>query len=66
PFVYTGIQIISKRLLVDAPMGAFSTNIFWDRAIAAGRCFGARHQGLWFDVGTPAAIAKTEAILASV
>ena len=66
PFVYTGIQIISKRLLVDAPIGAFSTNIFWDRAIAAGRCFGGRHQGLWFDVGTPAAIAKTEAILASV
>ena len=38
----------------DAPEGPFSTNILWDRAIEEGRCFGAVHQGLWFDVGTPA------------
>jgi MurNAc alpha-1-phosphate uridylyltransferase len=63
PFVFTGVQIVSKRLLRDAPGGAFSTNIFWDRAIAEGRCFGAVHQGLWFDVGTPPAIAATEAAL---
>ena len=63
PFVFTGIQIVSKRLLRDAPEGAFSTNIFWDRAIEEGRCFGAVHQGLWFDVGTPPAIAATEAAL---
>ena len=63
PFVFTGIQIVSKRLLRDAPGGAFSTNIFWDRAIEEGRCFGAVHQGLWFDVGTPPAIAATEAAL---
>ncbi len=63
PFVFTGIQIVSKRLLRDAPAGAFSTNIFWDRAIEEGRCFGAVHQGLWFDVGTPSAIAATEAAL---
>ena len=54
PFVFTGIQIVSKRLLRDAPEGPFSTNILWDRAIEEGRCFGAVHQGLWFDVGTPA------------
>lgn len=64
PFVYTGIQIVSRRLLEGAPAGPFSTNLLWDRAIAAGRCFGLVHQGLWFDVGTPAAIARTEAILA--
>lgn len=64
PFVYTGIQMLSKRLLADAPDGPFSTNIFWDRAIAGGRCFGLVHQGLWFDVGTPPAIAATEAVLA--
>jgi len=63
PFVYTGIQIVSKRLLRDAPDGAFSTNILWDRAIEEGRCFGAVHQGLWFDVGSPPAIAATEAAL---
>lgn len=63
PFVYTGVQMLSPRLLVDAPGGPFSTNLFWDRAIAAGRAYGLVHQGLWFDVGTPAAIAKTEAML---
>ena len=52
-----------ERLLRDAPTGAFSTNIFWDRAIEEGRCFGAVHQGLWFDVGSPPAIAATEAAL---
>jgi MurNAc alpha-1-phosphate uridylyltransferase len=63
PYVFTGIQLISKRLLRDAPEGAFSTNILWDRAIAEGRCFGAVHQGLWFDVGTPASIRATELAL---
>lgn len=63
PFVFTGIQIISKRMLRDAPDGPFSTNILWDRAIAEGRCFGAVHQGLWFDVGNPAAIKATERAL---
>ncbi len=63
PFVFTGIQIIAKRLLRDAPEGRFSTNVLWDRAIAEGRCFGAIHHGLWFDVGTPAAIALTETAL---
>lgn len=63
PFVYTGIQLVGKRLLRDAPAGAFSTNLLWDRAIAEGRCFGAVHQGLWFDVGTPQAIRETESML---
>ena len=64
PFVYTGVQILHPRVLVDAPEGAFSTNLFWDRAIEAGRAYGLVHQGLWFDVGTPGAIPATEAILA--
>jgi MurNAc alpha-1-phosphate uridylyltransferase len=66
PFVFTGIQIVSKRLLRDAPDGPFSTNILWDRAIEEGRCFGAVHQGLWFDVGTPQSIQLTETALEHV
>ena len=66
PFVFTGIQMISKRLLRDAPDGPFSTNILWDRAIAENRAFGAVHQGLWFDVGTPQSIPMTEAALENV
>jgi N-acetyl-alpha-D-muramate 1-phosphate uridylyltransferase len=63
PFVYTGIQLISRRFLRDAPIGPFSTNILWDRTIAEGRLFGLAHQGLWFEVGTPEAIPVTEAAL---
>lgn len=64
PFVYTGIQMLSKRLFeAELPDGAFSTNLIWDRAIAAGRCFGLVHQGLWFDIGRPESIAKAEAVL---
>jgi MurNAc alpha-1-phosphate uridylyltransferase len=66
PFVFTGIQMVSKRLLRDAPEGPFSTNILWDRAIAEGRAFGAVHQGLWFDVGTPQSIPLVETALGNV
>jgi MurNAc alpha-1-phosphate uridylyltransferase len=64
PFVYTGIQMVSKRLLAgELPEGPFSTNLLWDRAIEAGRCFGAAHQGLWFDIGRPENIRKAEEML---
>jgi MurNAc alpha-1-phosphate uridylyltransferase len=63
PFVYTGVQLVSPRLFADAPEGSFSTGILWDRAIAAGRAFGMVHQGLWCDVGTPAAIPIAEDML---
>jgi MurNAc alpha-1-phosphate uridylyltransferase len=66
PFVFTGIQIVSKRLLREPPHGPFSTNVLWDRAIDDGRCFGAVHQGLWFDVGTPQSIHLTETALENV
>lgn len=63
PFVYSGIQLVAKRLFEDTPDGPFSTNILWDRAIEQGRAFGLAHQGLWFDIGTPPAIRRTEALL---
>ena len=66
PFVFTGIQMVSKRLLREAPDGPFSTNLLWDRAMEEGRCFGAVHHGLWFDVGTPQSIQLTETALENV
>jgi len=64
PFVFTGVQIVSRRLFAgELPAGPFSTNLLWDRAIEAGRCFGAVHQGLWFDIGRPENIRKAEEIL---
>lgn len=64
PFVFTGVQILSPRVIRDWPDGPFSTNLFWQRAIEAGRAWGLVHQGLWFDVGSPPAIPATEAVLA--
>lgn len=64
PFVYIGVQMIHPRVIADAPEGPFSTNVFWSRAIAAGRAWGLVHGGLWFEIGEPAAIAEAEAILA--
>lgn len=63
PFVYTGIQLVSKRLFAGAEAVPFSLNILWDRAIAEGRAWGMVHNGLWFDVGTPPAVKRTEAML---
>ncbi len=63
PYIYTGVQLLTHRLLRDAPDGAFSTNILWNRAIAEGRLFGLVHHGEWFDIGSPSAIAPTEEAL---
>ena len=63
PFIFSGIQLISKRLLRDAPGGAFSTGVLWNRAIEEGRLYGISHSGLWFEVGAPQMIAPTEAAL---
>lgn len=63
PFIWTGIQLLSHRLLRDPPEAPFSTNILWDRAIEEGRLFGISFSGQWAEVGDPQAIAPTEAWL---
>lgn len=63
PFIYTGIQIVSHRLLRDAPEGPFGTMTLWERAMEEGRLFGTSFTGLWFEVGTPQAIKPTEEAL---
>lgn len=63
PFIFSGVQIVSQRLLRDAPDGAFSTGVLWNRAIDEGRLYGISHSGLWFEVGAPQMIAPTEAAL---
>lgn len=63
PFIYTGIQLVSHRLLRDAPEGKFSTNLLWDRAIAEDRLYGLSFTGLWYEVGTPQHIRPTEEAL---
>jgi len=63
PYIYAGLQIVSPALFADAPEGAFSMNLLWDRAIAAGRLRGVVHDGLWFHLSTPADLADAEYLL---
>jgi MurNAc alpha-1-phosphate uridylyltransferase len=53
-------------LLDDAPAEPFNLNIYFDRAIAAGRLFGVMLTGHWITVGTPEAIGAAEAAVAGV
>ncbi len=63
PFLFAGIQILKRSLFADTPEGAFSLNLLYDRAIAAGRLYGLRHDGTWYHVGTPEDLARVEAAL---
>jgi MurNAc alpha-1-phosphate uridylyltransferase len=66
PYAYPGVQIVHPRLFDGAPDGAFSTNIMWDRAIAAGRLTGCVLDGVWIHVGTPEARGEAEDYLAAL
>ena len=65
-YAYPGVQIVHPRLFADAPEGAFSTNIMWDRAISSARLFGTVLDGTWIHVGTPEAREEAEAALAAL
>jgi N-acetyl-alpha-D-muramate 1-phosphate uridylyltransferase len=64
PVVYAGASALMPHLFDDAPDGPFNLNIYFDRAIAAGRLFGTDLHGQWLTVGTPDAIAPAEAVVA--
>ena len=67
PFVFSGIQLCSARLLRDPPAEAkFSTNVFWNRAIDEGRLYGTIHAGEWIEIGQPDHIAPAEELFARV
>jgi len=64
PFAFPGVQIVHPRFFEGCSAGDFSVNPLWDRAIAHGRLFGMRLDGVWMHVGTPDALAQTEEYLA--
>lgn len=64
PYVFSGVQLLSKSLFEGLALEPFSLNRVYDRAAAQGRLFGLSHSGLWFHVGTPQAIPETEAVVA--
>lgn len=60
PFAYAGAAILHPRLFRDAPDGPFSLNRLFDAAMAEGRLFGVRMEGVWLHVGTPEAVRDAE------
>jgi len=66
PFAYPGVQIVHPRIFDDAPKGAFSMNLLWDRAIEKGRLYGMRLDGVWMHVGTADAVKEAEDFLADL
>lgn len=63
PFAFTGVSLAHPRLFEGSPDGAFSLNKVWNKAIAAGRAYGMRLEGVWMHVGTPEALAEAERCL---
>ncbi len=60
PWLFTGIQILKPSLFDDAPEGAFSLNVIYDRVLEQDRLFGVVHDGEWFHIGTPEGLAQAE------
>jgi MurNAc alpha-1-phosphate uridylyltransferase len=63
PLVFAGVQILHPRLIQNVPDGPFSLNLLYDRALAAGRLFALVHDGGWYHIGTPQALAEARQIL---
>jgi len=63
PFLFTGVQILHPRLFAGEQPGKFSLNRVYDKALAAERLYGLRHDGAWYHVGDPAGLAAVEARL---
>jgi MurNAc alpha-1-phosphate uridylyltransferase len=63
PFLFTGVQILHPRLFAGEAPGKWSLNRVYDKALAAERLYGLRHDGAWYHVGTPAGLAAVEARL---
>lgn len=62
PHLYAGVQLMHPRLLDGMPAGAFSMNLAWDRAMAAGRLRAVAHDGHWFHLSTPPDLVEAEQI----
>ena len=63
PYVFASVSLCHSRLFRDSPDGPFSLLQLWHRAEAEGRLHGMIHNGEWFHIGTPQALAEAERVL---
>jgi MurNAc alpha-1-phosphate uridylyltransferase len=65
PLIFSGIQVLHRRLFEGIAETVFSSRLLFDRAEAAGRLGAIVHDGEWYHVGTPDGLAATRARFAS-
>jgi MurNAc alpha-1-phosphate uridylyltransferase len=65
PFIFTGIQLLHRRLFDAIAERRFSLNLVYNRAESAGRLHAIVHDGEWYHIGTPEGLAATRARLNS-
>lgn len=65
PYIFSGVQLLHRRLFDGVGGEAFSLNRLYDRAEQAGRLRAIVHDGEWFHIGTPQGLEATRARLAS-
>ncbi len=63
PWLFAGIQIMQLSAFDNMPDGKFSLNVVYDQAMDTERLYGVIHDGEWFHIGTPEALAATETFL---
>ena len=66
PLVYAGAYLVHPRVFANAPDGAISMNVLWNRLIARRRLFGMEDDGWWLHVGSPQAVGEAEGRLAAL
>lgn len=64
PFVWMSLEILHPRLFDGMEAGKFSINPLWDKAIAKGRLYGQRLDGVWMHIDRPDAVKESEEYLA--
>ena len=65
PFIFSGIQLLHRRLFDGITEPRFSLNRLYDRADQSGRLRGIVHDGEWFHIGTPDGLEATRTRLNS-
>ncbi|MDE3060475.1 MAG: nucleotidyltransferase family protein [Pseudomonadota bacterium] len=68
PFVFTGVQLMHRRLFRHAPGGKFSLNVLYNHGMQSNgtlpRIRALAHDGAWLHVGDPQGLREAEAWLA--
>lgn len=62
PYFFISAQIMHPRVFQGSPDTPFSSRDLFDKAQKAGRLGYVIHDGLWFNVNTPEALAEAEAL----